>query len=70
MENSIILLMILSLFLGAGCWLFFVWGVKKGEFDDVERAKHRMLDDEEPARKRGNEIDRKHRSAEARKEKP
>lgn len=63
MESSIILLMILSLFLGAGCWLFFIWGVKKGEFDDVERAKHRMLDDEQqPARKSG--------SAEARKEKP
>jgi cbb3-type cytochrome oxidase maturation protein len=62
MESSIILLMILSLFLGAGCWLFFIWGVKKGEFDDVERAKHRMLDDDEQERKSG--------SAEARKEDP
>lgn len=46
MESSIIILMILSLFLGAGCWLFFLWGVRKGEFDDLERAKHRMLDDD------------------------
>jgi cbb3-type cytochrome oxidase maturation protein len=47
MEGSLIILMILSLFLGAGCWLFFLWGVRKGEFDDLERAKHRMLDDTE-----------------------
>jgi cbb3-type cytochrome oxidase maturation protein len=48
MERSLILLLVLSLFLGAGCWLFFLWGVKRGEFDDPERAKHRMLDDDLP----------------------
>lgn len=47
MDESLVFLMILSLFLGCGCWLFFVWGVKKGEFDDLERPKHRMLDDDE-----------------------
>ena len=47
MDSSLLALIILSLFLGAGCWLFFIWGVKKGEFDDIERPKHRMLDDEE-----------------------
>lgn len=48
MERSLLLLMILSLFLGAGCWLFFLWGVKRGEFDDIERSKYRMLDDDLP----------------------
>jgi len=52
MYDSLILLMILSLFLGCGCWLFFVWGVKKGEFDDLERPKHRMLDDDEEGEKK------------------
>lgn len=46
MDESIVLLIILSLFLGAGGWLVFIWAVKKGEFDDVERPKHRMLDDD------------------------
>lgn len=46
MDKSLILLIILSLCLGAGCWLIFIWAVKKGEFDDVEKPKHRMMDDE------------------------
>ncbi len=48
-DNSLVALIILSLFLGCGCWLFFIWAVKKGEFDDIERPKHRMLDDDFPA---------------------
>jgi cbb3-type cytochrome oxidase maturation protein len=44
-DNSLIALIVLSLFLGCGCWLIFLWAVKKGEFDDIERPKHRMLDD-------------------------
>lgn len=46
MDESIVLLIALSLLLGAGAWLVFIWAVKKGEFDDVERPKHRMLDDD------------------------
>ena len=46
MDESIILLIVLSPCLGAGCWLIFIWAVKKGEFDDVEKPKHRMLDDD------------------------
>jgi cbb3-type cytochrome oxidase maturation protein len=44
--TSTLILVLLSLFLGAGTWLFFLWAVQKGEFDDVEGPKHRMLDDE------------------------
>jgi cbb3-type cytochrome oxidase maturation protein len=40
-------LILLSLFLGCVCWLFFLRAVKKGEFDDIERPKHRMLDDDD-----------------------
>lgn len=53
MASSLIALIGLSLFLGCGCWLFFLWAVQKGEFNDIERPKHRMLDDEErPEEKR------------------
>jgi cbb3-type cytochrome oxidase maturation protein len=47
MLTSTIILILLSLFLGTGVWLVFVWAVKKGEFDDIEGPKHRMLDDDE-----------------------
>ncbi len=40
-------LIILSFILGLGAWLFFVWSVKSGHYDDIERPKHRMLDDSE-----------------------
>ena len=46
MDESLIILIFLSLCLGSGCWLVFIWAVKKGEFEDVERPKHRMLDDD------------------------
>lgn len=47
MLHSIIILIILSLFLGAAAWLVFVWAVKKGEFDDMEGPKYRMLEDDD-----------------------
>ncbi len=40
-------LIILSFILGLGAWLFFLWSVKSGHYDDIERPKHRMLDDSE-----------------------
>ena len=40
------LLILVSISLGAGAWLLFVWAVKSDQFDDVERPKHRMLDDD------------------------
>lgn len=46
MLTSTIILITLSLFLGTGVWLFFIWAVKKGEFDDLEGPKHRMLEDD------------------------
>ena len=54
MNNSLIALIVLSLFLGFAGWLVFLWAVKKGEFDDIEAPKHRMLDDDDrPSPPRG-----------------
>ncbi|NTV13579.1 MAG: cbb3-type cytochrome oxidase assembly protein CcoS [Desulfobulbaceae bacterium] len=47
MLSSIIYLIILSTFVGLGAWLFFLWAVKKGQMDDIEGPKYRMLDDDE-----------------------
>lgn len=44
---SVLLLIFLSLCLGIGAWLFFIWSVKSGQYEDPEKAKYRMLDDEE-----------------------
>lgn len=49
MLKSIVILVLLSLFVGTGVWLFFIWAVKKGEFDDIEGPKYRMLDDDDDA---------------------
>lgn len=49
MLTSVVMLIILSLFLATGVWLVFLWAVRKGEFDDAERPKYRMLDDDEPS---------------------
>lgn len=47
MIKSIIILIILSLCIGTAAWLFFIWAVKRGDFDDVEGPKYRMLDDDD-----------------------
>ena len=47
MLKSIVILVVLSLFVGTGVWLFFIWAVKKGEYDDIEGPKYRMLDDDD-----------------------
>ena len=58
MLNSIITLIILSIFLGAAAWLIFIWAVKKGEFDDIEGPKYRMLeDDPEPVSEKEDKQD-------------
>lgn len=40
-------LILVSLSLGVGAWLFFLWTVKSGQYDDPEGPKYRMLDDDE-----------------------
>jgi len=55
---SITFLVVLSILLGVAAWLFFLWSVKSGQYDDVEGPKYRMLDDEEePREEDGKERD-------------
>ncbi len=48
--------LLIGITLGAGFvgWMFFLWAVKSGQYDDVEGPKYRMLDedDKEPAEKK------------------
>ncbi len=44
---TVALLVFISAVLGAAAWLLFLWAVKSGQFDDVERPKHRMMDDDD-----------------------
>lgn len=55
MYKSIFILLLLSLFLGIAAWLVFIWSVKKGEFDDIERPKFRMLDEEDTHEQKSDE---------------
>ena len=52
MLKSILILIFLSFCIGTGVWLFFMASVKRGDFDDIEGAKYRMLDDDEEDRER------------------
>ena len=47
MMKTILMLLFLSFCIGTGVWLFFLYAVKKGEFDDIEAAKYRMLEDDD-----------------------
>ena len=44
--GTLLLLIAASLALGIAAWLLFLWAVKSDQYDDVERPKHRMLDDD------------------------
>jgi cbb3-type cytochrome oxidase maturation protein len=53
---SIGFLILLSLALGVVAWLFFVWTVRSGQYDDPEGPKYRMLDDDDgEAKPRGKQ---------------
>jgi cbb3-type cytochrome oxidase maturation protein len=44
--GTTLLLILASLALGFAAWLLFLWAVKSDQYEDVERPKHRMLDDD------------------------
>ena len=46
---SLGLLIGLSLALGVAAWLFFLWTVRSGQYEDPEGPKYRMLDDDDCA---------------------
>ena len=59
MNSSLIALIVLSLFLGFGCWLIFIWAVQKGEFNDIEGPKHRMLEDDDDKPRTSTSVEHK-----------
>jgi cbb3-type cytochrome oxidase maturation protein len=50
---SLGLLIVLSLVVGLAAWVFFVWTVRSGQYDDPEGPKYRMLEDDEDPPPRG-----------------
>ena len=44
---SVIFLIIIALLIGIGAWLFFLWSVRSGQYEDMEGPKYHMLDDED-----------------------
>lgn len=40
-------LIALSLALGVATWLFFLWTVRSGQYDDPEGPKFRMMDEDD-----------------------
>ncbi|MBI4825193.1 MAG: cbb3-type cytochrome oxidase assembly protein CcoS [Thermodesulfovibrionia bacterium] len=44
---SVFLLIIIGLGTGIAAWLFFIWSVKSGQYDDIEGPKYRMFDDKD-----------------------
>jgi cbb3-type cytochrome oxidase maturation protein len=47
MMDSMFLLIFLMTCIGFAGWMFFLWAVKSGQYDDVEGPKYRMLDDDD-----------------------
>jgi cbb3-type cytochrome oxidase maturation protein len=52
---SMFLLIFLTLCAGIAGWMFFLWAVKSGQYDDVEGPKYRMMDDEEEEQQKTGE---------------
>lgn len=55
-------LIFLSIILGIGAWLFFVWSVRSGQYDDPEGPKYRMLEDEDDRENENRKSDTSKRS--------
>jgi cbb3-type cytochrome oxidase maturation protein len=45
--STLTFLILVSLALGLASWLFFLWSVKSGQYDDPEGPKYRMLGDDD-----------------------
>ncbi len=44
--GGLLFLLLLALMLGLGGLVAFLWSVKSGQYDDLDGAAHRILDDE------------------------
>lgn len=45
--SSLYLLIPISLVLGIGVFIFFIWAAKSKQFDDIEGPKYRIMDDDD-----------------------
>lgn len=43
---TVIALIVLMFAIGLAAWFVFLWAVKTRQFDDIERPKRRMMDDD------------------------
>ncbi len=56
--SSMLLLILISLCAGLAAFFLFLWAVKSGQFDDIERPKYRMLDDDDGNKDQNNDKNR------------
>ncbi len=56
--SSMLLLILISLCAGLAALFLFLWAVKSGQFDDMERPKYRMLDDDHENKDQNNDKNR------------
>jgi cbb3-type cytochrome oxidase maturation protein len=56
---SILVLIFITLCIGIAAWLFFLWAVKSGQYDDVEGPKYRMMDEDKKENKDRDDTDKK-----------
>jgi len=47
MLESNLLLILFAIFMGCGGYLFFLWAVRDGQFDDCEQVKYQIMDDDD-----------------------
>ena len=60
MSNGIVIMMIgVSLFLGAAALFGVIWAIKNGQFDDKDKMMNTVLDDGEDALNEAAEKDRR-----------
>ncbi len=43
---TVLALIILMFAVGLAAWFIFLWATRTGQFDDIERPKHRMMDED------------------------
>ncbi len=56
--SSMLLLILISLCAGLAAFFLFLWAVKSGQFDDIERPKYRMLEDDDENKDQNNDKNR------------
>lgn len=56
---SMLLLIFLTLGAGFAGWMFFLWAVKSGQYDDIEGPKYRMLEEDDEKEDKEDKEDQK-----------